>query len=37
MRGGGTPVGGAMKFGTLVELRDAMSHAKFHLYRLHSF
>jgi hypothetical protein len=31
VRGGGNPVGGAMKLGTLVELPDVINHANFHL------
>jgi hypothetical protein len=31
VRGGGTPIGGMMKFGTFVDVPDVMNHAEFHL------
>jgi hypothetical protein len=37
MRGGETPEGGVMKFGTLVEVPDVMNYANFHLDWMNSF
>jgi hypothetical protein len=31
VRGSGTPVGGLMKLGTLVDVPDVMNHASFHV------
>ncbi len=37
LRGGGTPVDGAMKFGIIVELLDVMNCANFHHDWMNSF
>ncbi len=37
MRGGGTPVGGAMKFGTLVDYPDVINYANFQFDWMNSF
>ena len=34
VRGGGTPKGGMMKLGILVDVLDVMNHAKFHLHKM---
>ncbi len=31
VRGGGTPEGDTMKFGTLVDVPDVMNHANYHV------
>jgi hypothetical protein len=36
VRGGGTPVGGKMKFRALVDQVDVMNHGNFHLQRMNS-
>ena len=36
IREGGTPVGGMMVLGTLVEPPDVMNHANSHLHRMNS-